>query len=167
MASEESMKLYIELHRLGRQMHRFSHKAIHEGNHFRGGQSRLLTIVAENDGITQRELAEILDVRPSSLTAMVGKMEQFGFVERKQDDKDQRVMHIYITDSGREVETKSKSVIQELVDSIFKNLSDEEIEQMLTITEKISKTLNSYDTGNLRFEPHGHHRHSGVHKHNQ
>lgn len=163
MGNEESMKLYIELHRLGRQMHRFSHRAMHEGNHFKGAQSRLLTVVAENDGITQRELAEILDVRPSSLTAMVVKMEQYGFVERKQDDKDQRVMHIYITDSGKEVESKSKSDIQGLVNSVFKNLSEEEIKQMLAITEKLSETLNSYDSGNLQFGLHGHHGHHRLH----
>jgi len=165
MEVEESMKLYIELHRLGRQMHRFSHKAAHEGSHFMGGQSRVLTIVIENDGITQRELAEILDVRPASMTVMIRKMELFGLVERKQDAKDQRVMHIYITDSGRKVEEESRIFTKKLVGSMFQSLSDEEIRQMLMITEKLSKALSECDSGDLQCGLHDHHRHNRFHKH--
>lgn len=164
MASEELMKLYIELQRLARQMHRFAYKAMHEGNHYRGAQSRLLTVVAENDGITQRELAEILDVRPSSLTAMVGKMEQFELIKRKQDEKDQRVMHIYITDKGKEIEVKSKDDIQKLADLLFENLSEEEIKNMLAIIEKLSHTFNSYDIGDLQFGFHGYHGYHECHR---
>jgi DNA-binding MarR family transcriptional regulator len=165
MVSEESMKLFVELHRLGRQMHRFSHKISHGENHFMGGQSRMLTIVAENEGITQRQLAEILDVRPASMTVMIGKMELFGLVERKQDDKDQRVMHIYITDSGRKVEEESRISTQKLVGALFQSLSDEEIKQMLMITEKLSKSLNEGDSSDLQCGLHDHHRHHEFHKH--
>ncbi|WP_175412976.1 MarR family transcriptional regulator [Clostridium sp. AWRP] len=129
-----------------------------------GGQSRMLTIVAENEGITQRQLAEIMDVRPASMTVMIGKMELFGLIERKQDAKDQRVMHIYITDSGRKAEEESRISTQQLVGSLFQSLSDEEVKQMLMITEKLSKSLNEGDSGDLQCRLHDHHRHHGFHK---
>lgn len=160
----DSLKLYTTLHRLGRQMHRCAHHIGHADGRYRE-QSRLLLLIAENDGVIQRDLAEEMDVRPSSMTEMLAKMEQFGLVERKQDEKDQRVMHIFLTEQGKNVTEESQNATKKMTDTLFEGLSGEEIRQMLALTEKLCAHLDAMDSAELELNDlrHGHHRGFGSH----
>lgn len=93
--------LYRTLHRLNRQMHRVSHKEGHRKGRLYHGQANLLLLISQNDGASQRELGEQMDIRPSSMTEMLTKLEQNGLIVKKRDDKDQRVMHIHLTEEGK------------------------------------------------------------------
>lgn len=158
MKNNNNTKLYTALHRLGRQLHRCSHHIGHMDGHY-SEQSRLLLLIAENDGVIQRDLAEEMDVRPSSMTEMLGKMEKMGLVYRKQDEKDQRVMHIFLTEQGKPIAEESRKANATLTDTLFQSLTDEEIDEMLRLTEKLSACLDTLDSAALEQEPpHGHHR---------
>lgn len=158
MEDNNSARLYTALHRLGRQMHRCSHHLVHMDGYYRE-QSRLLLLIAENEGVIQRDLAEEMDVRPSSMTEMLGKMEQMGLLYRRQDEKDQRVMHIFLTEQGRAVAEKSQKANERLTDRLFQGLTEEEIQEMLRLTEKLASHLDTMDSAALEQEsPHGHHR---------
>ena len=37
------------------------------------------------------------------MTVMIKRMEKTNFIERKQDDKDQRISRIYITEKGKNI----------------------------------------------------------------
>jgi DNA-binding MarR family transcriptional regulator len=175
MSNEDQLKLFTALHRLLRQMHRFSHRAESGHGHYRE-LSRLLLLIAENDGIIQRDLAEEMDVRPSSMTEMLLKMERLGLVVRKQDEKDQRVMHIYLTDEGKNAAEESSKATGAMADAMYQSLTEEEIGQLLALIEKLSSNLEKLDTPDMdEFEgdfrhghPQGfggcHHRHFHPHE---
>ena len=74
-----------------------SHHGAHRGGF---GRNRLLYVISNNNGASSRELAEILDIRPSSLTEMLGKLEQDGLIEKYRDDEDSRIVHVALTESG-------------------------------------------------------------------
>jgi DNA-binding MarR family transcriptional regulator len=163
MDHNESVQLYTAMHRLGRQLHRCAHHVVHMDGFYRE-QSRLLLLIAENDGIIQRDLAEEMDVRPSSMTEMLAKMEQLGLILRNQDEKDQRVMHIFLTEEGKAAAEESKSANAKLTDVLFQSLTEEEIEEMLRITEKLTAHLNAMDSYALsQGANHGHHRGFDAH----
>lgn len=158
MEENTHAKLYTSLHRLGRQLHRCSHHLGHLDGYYRE-QSRLLLLIAENDGVIQRDLAEEMDVRPSSMTEMLGKMEQLGLVYRKQDEGDQRVMHIFLTEQGRTIAEESKKANAKLTDALFQGLTEDEINEMLRLTEKLAAHLDTLDSAALEQEStRGHHR---------
>jgi len=142
MSSKESVELYTELHRLGRQLFRVSHRERHDHGHYRE-VSRLLKIIADNDGIIQRDLADEMDVRPSSMTEMLSRMEAHGLINREQDEKDQRAVHIRLTDAGRALAGESAGATESLVGEMFKNLSEEEIKAMLELTKKLGTNLDA------------------------
>lgn len=161
--ANNAYKLLIAMHRLGRQLHRASHQG-HHHNHYRE-QSHLLILIAENDGIMQRDLAEKMDVRPSSMTEMITKMEKAGFISRQQDERDQRIMHIFLTEKGKSsVEDSQKNDIM-LTASLFQGLTDEEITEMLRLTEKLSAHLSTIETAPT--ECWHHHMHMFAHKMHQ
>lgn len=67
------------------------------------GQWAFLRILWEQDGLTQRELAEMLGLmEPSAMFALNG-LEKRGLIRRVQDPRDGRKRHIHLTPKGREL----------------------------------------------------------------
>jgi DNA-binding MarR family transcriptional regulator len=65
----------------------------------------VLRVLMHADGLKASEAADRSWSSPGSLTAVVNTLVRDGFVERKPDDSDRRIVRLYITDSGRAVVT--------------------------------------------------------------
>lgn len=159
--------LYRALHRLNRQMHRVSHKEGHRKGRLYHGQANLLLLISQNDGASQRELAEQMDIRPSSMTEMLTKLEQNGLIVKKRDNKDQRVMHIYLTEEGKKASEKITESKDTLAESLFTGLTEDEQEQLLILTQKLCASLEMIENSYGEEMYHGHHGfgHHGGHCH--
>ncbi|MGE4266462.1 MAG: MarR family winged helix-turn-helix transcriptional regulator [Deferribacterales bacterium] len=160
--NKNSGKILSGFIRLSRLVHRESHKHAHEMHDHRmhHGQGHLLSLIAENSGAKQSELAEILDMRPSSMTEMLLKLEQSELIERKQDEKDQRVMRVCLTEKGEKALKASKAAIVEMSDAVFGSLTEEEQAQFLMLMDKLTANLED-KVGNLNSEDHIGHHHGG------
>lgn len=120
------------------------------------GSGKLLSILGENDNVTSRELAELLDVRPSSLTEILTRLDGEGLVTRSVDENDKRVTRVSLTDAGKamlnEVETERESEAEKLT-ACF---TDEEAEQFTSLCEKLYthlETLNAQERDCCGFPP--------------
>ena len=51
--------------------------------------------------ISQKELSDLLDMRPQSLGELLGKLERNGYITRTPSERDQRVLIIRLTDAGK------------------------------------------------------------------
>ncbi|MBU2703509.1 DNA-binding MarR family transcriptional regulator [Sporomusaceae bacterium BoRhaA] len=137
---------------------------VSEGQKLHSGQIRLLSLISQNDGASQKDLAEEMDVRPSSMTEMLLRMEQTGLITRKQDENDQRVMRIFLTETGKKAAVQSSVTTHDLTTTMFNCLLPEEQTQMLAFVEKISASIetlvgsDAHDTHH-----HGHHGQQGHH----
>jgi DNA-binding MarR family transcriptional regulator len=67
------------------------------------GQLRVLRLIADNDGLNQKELAELMDVRSASMSEILTKLEQSGIIAREKDESDKRVTRLYLSEEGRQV----------------------------------------------------------------
>ncbi|HTI14574.1 MAG TPA: MarR family transcriptional regulator [Dictyobacter sp.] len=65
------------------------------------GQLSLLRVLVEYHRCTMQELAEHLAVAPSTVTAMVKRLLVHGYIERRRDDADWRIVWIQPTERGR------------------------------------------------------------------
>ncbi len=65
----------------------------------------VLRILMSEDGLKASEVADKAWSSPGTLTSVVNTLVRDGFVERKPDDSDRRVVRLYITDAGRAVIT--------------------------------------------------------------
>jgi DNA-binding MarR family transcriptional regulator len=153
-------ELYYALHRLNRQMHRTAHREGHRKGGLYHGQANLLFLILQSDGASQRDLAEQLDVRPSSMTEMLAKLEQNDLIERKQDDKDQRVMRIYLTEKGEKMAKEIAESKDTFAESFFQALSEDEQEQLMILIKKLCSSLEAAeDSHSERI----HHEHGAYH----
>ena len=62
---------------------------------------RLLTSAAENPGVSSRELCEILDLRPSSLSEILSRAEADGLLTRTVDEEDRRIQRVTLSEKGQ------------------------------------------------------------------
>ncbi|AET57216.1 MarR family winged helix-turn-helix transcriptional regulator [Paenibacillus terrae] len=91
------------LDRISSQMRRDYSESLRELNLY-VGQDNLLYRLWLGDGITQMQICEHLNCEPPTVTNMVKSLEQNGFIYRKRDEQDARVMRIFLTDKGKELE---------------------------------------------------------------
>ena len=127
------------------------------------GQGLVLRILAENDGLSQMELAEKLDIRPSSLGELVAKLEESGHVERRPNENDKRVMNVYLTEKGREAVNAFVNPRQKAADEWCAGMSDEEKEQLSGLLDKMIASMQGALENNDEDFPGGGQHFGGFH----
>lgn len=90
------------------------------------GQPGMLFTLNKQDGQSQRDLADKLNLAPATITVMLKRMEKSGLVERRQDPKDLRVSRVYLTDKGRDLCGKTNEVVKRIEEGTFNNFTKEE-----------------------------------------
>ncbi|MGA5426261.1 MarR family winged helix-turn-helix transcriptional regulator [Streptomyces koyangensis] len=90
------------------------------------GQITLMRLIRDRDGITVREAAEVLLVKPNNLSATVTQMVAAGLVERRRDPDDRRVTHLHLTPTAAERTHAVDELISGYVEQALATLSDGE-----------------------------------------
>ncbi|MBU5438897.1 MarR family transcriptional regulator [Tissierella sp. MSJ-40] len=90
------------------------------------GQPPMLFVLSKEDGQSQKELANKLNLKPATITVMLKRMEKANLVERRQDAEDQRVSRVYITEQGKEVYEKVNKIMKNVEEECFGNFTVEE-----------------------------------------
>lgn len=67
-------------------------------------------VLWEKDGVSVTEIGEKLMLDNGTLSPLLKKMEQAGFVERRRCRKDDRIVEITLTDAGRALQEKAKDI---------------------------------------------------------
>lgn len=99
---------------------------------------RLLACAAENPGVSSRELCELLDVRPSSLSEMLARAEADGLLTRSADEADKRVQRITLTEKGSRLISELKAARDEDARKKTSCLTKEEKKQFCELCDKLS-----------------------------
>jgi len=68
---------------------------------FTQAQWRTLVHLSRCQGMNQAALAEILEIRPITLTRMLDKLQEAGWIERRQDPADRRSFRLYLTEQAQ------------------------------------------------------------------
>jgi DNA-binding MarR family transcriptional regulator len=87
------------------------------------------------DGLTQSELSEQLSIQGASVTQVLQRMEEAGWVRRERDAEDNRLVRVYLTEQGREKERSITEQFMKLQEAIFAGIAPRErafLRQLLT-----------------------------------
>ena len=102
---------------------------------------RLLVCAADNPGVSSRELCELLDLRPSSLSEMLSRAEADGFLTRSVDETDRRVQHITLTEKGRRAVEEMEAARNQEARQKAACFTEEEKQQFCALCDKLSSHL--------------------------
>ncbi|MCL3858805.1 MarR family winged helix-turn-helix transcriptional regulator [Pediococcus pentosaceus] len=102
-----------------------------------------LKLLAKETNVTPGRISEYLDIKPSSVTQIIKKLEKAGTVLREKSPKDSRVTVVKITDKGRESLKTHGSIGNTLKDVLFKDFSDSELEYLDQYLERMVNSIGS------------------------
>ena len=104
---------------------------------FNGEQGRILHVLWENDGISNRELSKKSGLAMSSLTTMLERMEEKKLLERRVDKNDKRKILIFLTDYAKSLKSEYDEISDKMTEISFEGISDEERLAFETTLEKV------------------------------
>lgn len=128
-----------EDHSLPGLFHRCSRCLFHRFGHNRT-QDRVVKLLAEQGELTQRELREILDIRPGSVRELLSKLEEKGLIRCERDTEDRRKVVLRLTDQGMEYRALLAQPEEE--EQMFGALTQEEQETLKALLEKLIDSWN-------------------------
>src|SRR6266568_4677889 len=64
-------------------------------------QFTVMRTLLENEGVTQRELTQIMSSDPNTVASLLERMERAGFVSRQKHEKDRRARRLRLKALGR------------------------------------------------------------------
>jgi DNA-binding MarR family transcriptional regulator len=101
------------------------------------GQAMCLRLLAANEDIAQRDLAEALYVARPTVTKMLHSMEKAGLVQRHADSADQRLTRVRLTAAGRARETEMREGAAEYINSTIAGLPEAERRELTRLLDKL------------------------------
>ena len=107
------------------------------------GQDGVVLALAEQDGLTAGALAQKLGVKAPTMTRTIGRMEAQGFVERRQDDGDQRLTKVFLSETGRGSVSLIERAVAACDQVAVDGLSDKEIRNLIRLLRTVDANLQS------------------------
>lgn len=94
-------------------------------------QWQVLRCLALNDGMTQTEIAEALDMGKSPLGKKIDALEESGWVVRRTDNHDRRAKRVYLTGKIDQYRDRLTQITEELMASVTKGLDKDDVDILL------------------------------------
>ncbi len=100
-------------------------------------QVHILYALHHGRELTVKDIASKMGITSSAATQIIEGMVMTGFVERKQDQKDRRIVHVAFSETGKKRFDIFKNEHTEQIMETFSVLSDRELEALIAINRKI------------------------------
>ncbi|QOZ38516.1 MarR family transcriptional regulator [Bradyrhizobium macuxiense] len=106
-------------------------------------QWAVLSKVERQEGLKQTELAELLEVQPITLTRLIDKLCDNGWIERRSDENDRRVNRLYLKKAARPLLGKLAGLRSELTATALEGISPADAHRLLTQLESIKENVRN------------------------
>ncbi|PFH88973.1 MarR family winged helix-turn-helix transcriptional regulator [Bacillus sp. AFS088145] len=105
------------------------------------GQYLYLVRIAENPGIIQEKLAEMIKVDRTTAARAIKKLEMNGFIEKKEDKENKKIKKLFVTEKGENVYPfiKRENDYSNIV--ALEGLSQIEVETIFNLLQKVRKNV--------------------------
>ena len=105
------------------------------------GQIPVLGLLSYRDGLSQREIAEKLHIKPPTGNVTVQRLEKAGFLYRKADEKDQRISRIYLTEKGKQTKESGMKKVQDNEKILLDGFSEEDLGLLRRFLDQITENI--------------------------
>ena len=119
-------------------------------------QWAILVWLERQPGISQKELAEILDVEPITVARLIDRLEAREMVERRPDPKDRRIWRLHLRSPAfailHEIHRERAAITEFLTDGIDAEALETTTETLLRMKERVGGSLRAPKRVELRTE---------------
>ena len=104
----------------------------------------ILSILYDYDGkITMNEIGKIIGKKKSTLTDLIRKLVELGYITREKSEKDSRVVEITLTEKGWKFKSLFEEISDNLLEKTYKDFTEEEKETLMLLLNRIRKNYQS------------------------
>jgi len=101
----------------------------------------LLTMLIEEDGISQGEVSHRFEVDPSRITRLAQRLEGEGLLRRKRDPEDNRVVRLHISPEGRHLIESRQEHREEFEERLRQGFAQEELAEFRRALGVVSRLM--------------------------
>ena len=101
------------------------------------GQDLVLAVLWAHDGSTPGEVAAALHVTTPTIVKMATRMTAAGLLTRRRDERDNRLVRLWLTEAGRALKEPVLAARQSLEDKVTAGLTEAERRRLLTMLATI------------------------------
>jgi MarR family transcriptional regulator, organic hydroperoxide resistance regulator len=107
------------------------------------GQDHLLAVLWNEDGRTPGEIAAKVNVSTPAVVKMSGRLIDAGLITRRRDDRDNRLVRLWLTDAGRALRQPIESERHRLEERVTEDLTEAERRILLSALSKIHRAATT------------------------
>ena len=106
-------------------------------------QWAVLAKVERFEGMKQTELAEQMEMQPITLTRLIDRLCDAGWIERRSDETDRRVYRLYLRKAAKPLLTKLAGLKAELTETALEGISASDANRLLAQLETIKENVRN------------------------
>jgi MarR family transcriptional regulator, transcriptional regulator for hemolysin len=97
----------------------------------------------EQEGLSQVDLADVLELQPISLVRLLDRLVEHGLLERRQDPKDRRANRLFLTERGRQLVDDLDSLRDAIAIDVLHDIPDQKVAASLDTLQDIKDRIKS------------------------
>jgi MarR family transcriptional regulator, organic hydroperoxide resistance regulator len=101
----------------------------------------LLTMLLDEDGISQGDVSHRCEVDPSRITRLAQRLEKEGLLRRKRDPEDSRVVRLHVTAEGRRLIESRQKRREGFEECIRQELKQEELADFRRVLGVVARLM--------------------------
>jgi MarR family transcriptional regulator, transcriptional regulator for hemolysin len=106
-------------------------------------QWAVLAKVERFEGMKQTELAEQMEMQPITLTRLVDRLCDAGWIERRDDETDRRVNRLYLRKAARPLLAKLSGLRSEITETALEGISSADAQRLLAQLETVKENVRN------------------------
>jgi MarR family transcriptional regulator, transcriptional regulator for hemolysin len=95
----------------------------------------------EQEGLSQVDLADVLELQPISLVRLLDRLVEHGLVERRSDPRDRRANRLFLTASGRQLADDLDSLRDAIATDVLQAVPTATIETSLKALRDVKERI--------------------------
>jgi len=104
----------------------------------------VLAYLSRQDGMTQSQLAEELDLGKVAIGGLIDRLEKSDLVRRESDASDRRVNRVYLQPQSKQLVNKMRKVNHQFNEVILKGIAETQLEATTKTLVSIKRNLLDY-----------------------
>ena len=116
------------------------------GIEINSAQGRIMFALWQGDGISINELAQKTQLKKSTLTSMLDRLERMGYVKRQRCKVDRRKILIKRTKKDKNLENRYVELSGEITKLFYQGFSESEMDRFERDLARILDNLTAYET---------------------
>jgi len=103
-----------------------------------------LAVLRVQDGMSQRELGNRLDLKDAAIGKAIDAMERQGVLERRADQADRRKALVCLTKSGRQLAEKVAARRRQFLAALVEGFSEQEVNQFTNFLDRCYQNIDKF-----------------------